>query len=101
MATHSSILAWKFSWTEEPGELQSIASQTVGDNWATLCGPAEGVLIVLLCSRLFCMGLNLRLFLPLCMDRTTSDIFCVFLSLYFLFLLPPHYDGDDDDDFVS
>ena len=47
------------------------------------------------------MGLNLRLFLPLRMDRTTSDIFCVFISLYFLFLLPPRYDGDDDDDFVS
>ena len=27
MATHSSILAWKISWTEEPGRLQSIGSQ--------------------------------------------------------------------------
>ena len=27
MATHSSILAWKTSWTEEPGRLQSIGSQ--------------------------------------------------------------------------
>ena len=26
MATHSSILAWKIPWTEEPGRLQSIAS---------------------------------------------------------------------------
>ena len=30
MATHSSILAWKISWTEEPGELQSMGSQRVG-----------------------------------------------------------------------
>ena len=30
MATHSSILAWKISWTEEPGRLQSIGSQRVG-----------------------------------------------------------------------
>ena len=29
MATHSSILAWKISWTEEPGGLQSIGSQGV------------------------------------------------------------------------
>ena len=29
MATHSSILAWKFPWTEEPGGLQSIGSQRV------------------------------------------------------------------------
>ena len=26
MATHSSILAWKIPWTEEPGELQSMGS---------------------------------------------------------------------------
>ena len=30
MATHSSILAWKIPWTEEPGGLQSMGSQGVG-----------------------------------------------------------------------
>ena len=30
MATHSSILAWKIPWTEEPGVLQSMGSQRVG-----------------------------------------------------------------------
>ena len=30
MATHSSILAWRFLWTEEPGGLQSLGSQRVG-----------------------------------------------------------------------
>ena len=30
MATHSSILAWKSPWTEEPGGLQSVGSQRVG-----------------------------------------------------------------------
>ena len=35
MATHSSTLAWKISWTEEPGRLQSIGSLRVGHNWAT------------------------------------------------------------------
>ena len=29
-ATHSSILAWKIPWTEEPGELQSMGPQRVG-----------------------------------------------------------------------
>ena len=29
MATHSSILAWKISWTEEPGGLQSMGSQRI------------------------------------------------------------------------
>ena len=30
MATHSSILAWKIPWTEEPGRLQSMGLQRVG-----------------------------------------------------------------------
>ena len=30
MATHCSILAWKFPWTEESGGLQSMGSQRVG-----------------------------------------------------------------------
>ena len=35
MVTHSSILAWKIPWTEEPGRLQSMASQRVGHDWGT------------------------------------------------------------------
>ena len=35
MATHSSILAWRVRWTEEPGGLQPVWSQRVGQNWAT------------------------------------------------------------------
>ena len=35
MATHSSTLAWKITWTEEPGGLQSKGSQTAKHNWAT------------------------------------------------------------------
>ena len=30
MATHSSILAWRISWTEEPGQLQSMGLQKTG-----------------------------------------------------------------------
>jgi len=30
--THSSILAWRIPWTEEPGGLRSIGSQRVGHN---------------------------------------------------------------------
>ena len=35
MATHSSTLAWKIPWAEEPGGLQSTGSPRVGHNWAT------------------------------------------------------------------
>ena len=33
MATHSSILAWRIPWTEEPGGLQSMGSQRVRHDW--------------------------------------------------------------------
>ena len=35
MVTHSSILAWKIPWTEEPGRLQSMGSERIGHNSAT------------------------------------------------------------------
>ena len=35
MVPHSSTLAWKILWTEEPGGLQSVGSLGVGHNWAT------------------------------------------------------------------
>ena len=48
MATHSSILAWRIAWTEEPGRLQSMVSQESDmterlnhhhhhDPWSELC----------------------------------------------------------------
>ena len=35
MASHSSTLAWKIPWTEEPGGLQSMGSRRVGHDWVT------------------------------------------------------------------
>ena len=35
MATHSSTLAWKIPWTNEPTRLQSMGSRGVGHDWAT------------------------------------------------------------------
>ena len=45
MATHSSTLAWKILWLEEPGGLQSMGLQRVGHDSATslsLSGTGEG-----------------------------------------------------------
>ena len=36
MATHSSILAWRIPWTEEPSELQSMGLQRIRHNWVTV-----------------------------------------------------------------
>ena len=38
MATHSSILAWRIPWTEEPGRLQSMGLQRVRRDWSDLAG---------------------------------------------------------------
>ena len=35
MATHSSNIAWKIPWTEDPGRLQSMGPQRVGHDWVT------------------------------------------------------------------
>ena len=35
MATHSSILAWEIPWTDKPGTLQSMGSQSFGHDLAT------------------------------------------------------------------
>ena len=40
VATHSSTLAWKIPWTEEPGRLQSIGSLRVGHDWSDLAAAA-------------------------------------------------------------
>ena len=64
MATHSSTLAWKIPWTEEPGALQSMGSQRVRDDWALMyhtytqvgwipgCRTGDGGLVVKLYSDL-------------------------------------------------
>ena len=44
MATHSSNLAWKIPWVEEPGRIQFMGSQRVRHNWATsLLGSSKAV----------------------------------------------------------
>ena len=53
MAPHSSTLAWKIPWMEEPGGLQSMGSLRVGHDWAmSLSCIGEGNGNPLQCSRL-------------------------------------------------
>ena len=40
MATHSSTLAWKIPWMEEPGGLPSMGSHRVGHDWSNLAAAA-------------------------------------------------------------
>ena len=40
-ATHSSIVAWRIPWTEDPGRLQSMGMQRVRHNWVTKPSSAQ------------------------------------------------------------
>ena len=58
MATHSSILAWRIPWTEEPGGLQSMGSQRVRHDWATLLTYFSTLFSVPTFSSLFLLEYN-------------------------------------------
>ena len=47
MVTHSSTLAWKIPWMEEPGRLQSVGLQRVGYDWATSPSPYLTIFTIL------------------------------------------------------
>ena len=48
MATHSSTLAWRIPWTEEPGRLQSMELQKLDMNWATFTHDLNSTMTVLI-----------------------------------------------------
>ena len=90
MATHSSILAWRIPWTEEPGGLQCIGSQTGGHNWvanhyAPLWGPEQwclGFPGISLFTPLF--NYNRILSVHLSILRNGISLVCLFCFLFYL-----------------
>ena len=63
MATHSSTLAWKTPWMEEPGRLQSVGLQRVGHDWAT--SPHLSDLILYFLAYLGRLYLSQNVWMPL------------------------------------
>ena len=59
MAAHSSILAWRIPWTEEPGRLQSIGSQTVDMTEVT----EHNVTLFLFVAKLYSIVVTYRILL--------------------------------------
>ena len=49
IATHSSILAWRIPWTEEPGGLQSMGLHRVAHNWSDLACTHANFIVSLTC----------------------------------------------------
>ena len=93
MAPHSSTLAWKIPWMEEPGRLPSMGSHRVGHDWSNLAAAAACMIIILsfiiftICvisifSLLWFCTLNSALFNV----KITPLVFCICL-LNFLFLI--------------
>ena len=68
MATHSSILAWRIPWTEEPGGLQSMGSQRVRCNWATNMPPPHTYIRMCVCVCVFVFGVCVSKQLDLCVS---------------------------------
>ena len=77
MVTHSSTLAWKISWTEEPGRLQSMVSQRVGHDWIH-CTPAL-ILIFLTVSKIIRLTANIFAFVLVWGPSMIFFFFYIFL----------------------
>ena len=76
MATSSSILAWRIPWTEEPGGLQSMGLQRIGNDLATKQHPIH-------------FALKLLEKVTFLKDNSWAQLYSVFPSGSILFYLPP------------
>ena len=65
MATHSSTLAWKIPWTEEPGRLQSMGSKRVGHDWTTSLHFKAILWLCFICTSFFFFSFFAHFRLPL------------------------------------
>ena len=75
MTTHSSTLAWKILWIEEPGRLQYMGSQRVGHDWAiSLSLSIYTSLGILWDYHLFCRGSWMQMVSTPCM--------CMYISVW-------------------
>ena len=73
MATHSSVLAWRIPWTEEPGGLLSLGSHRVGHDWSNLAAAAACMLSHFSCVQLFVTLWTVAHQAPLSMGFSRSE----------------------------
>ena len=63
MAIHSSTIAWKIPWTEEPDRLQSMGSQRVRHNWATSLSLSLSIIFITINNTLILL-ITLNIIIP-------------------------------------
>ena len=81
-ATHSSILAWRIPWTEEPGRLQSTGSQRVRHDWTAFTTASASYITSL-------TVLVVGLWFP-CPPSSHASLQLLFLAAASMFLLVAH-----------
>ena len=84
MATHSSILAWRIPWMEEPGGLQSMGSQRVGHDWTSSIHFTSLQLLVVDNLFIFISFFELSIFF-ICFSIGLCVFFCWFLGALCIF----------------
>ena len=88
MATHSSTLAWKISWMEEPGRLQSMGLQRVRHDWSDLAAAAAWhvVVIVQLLNRVWLFVTQWTAVCQASLSFTISQSLLKFMSIELVIL---------------
>ena len=87
MATHSSTLAWKIPWTEEPGRLQSMGLQRVRHDWSDLAAAAaRHVVIVQSLSRVWLFVTQWTAVCQASLSFTISQSLLKFMSIELVIL---------------
>ena len=87
MATHSSTLAWKIPWTEEPGRLQPMGSQRVGPNWVTSLFTPPIIISKLSVILDFCVP-HCILFLRMCFPTSCNQILNILSCMDYIYRFP-------------
>ena len=85
MATHSSIVAWRILWTEEPGGLQSIGLQRVGHNWSDLPHSTQLLAVLIISIKVMFLLHEFLLLSSFCPSSTFFAFYFCYFSFFFCF----------------
>ena len=83
MATHSSILAWRIPWTEEPGGVQFMESQRAGHGWVT--NTFIFITDLQYCVN-FCSTAKLVIHMCVCIHTHTHTYIYIYIYIFFFTL---------------